>query len=81
MLKFLSHKMTCFFIRKNVIEQSEEETYDYCFEILLSTLLNLFSIIIIAVCTQTYLSSFLFIVITLTPILDVFLYCCLFIPV
>ncbi len=63
MLKFLSHKMTCFFIRKNVIEQSEEETYDYCFEILLSTLMNLFSIIIIAVCTQTYLSSFLFIVI------------------
>jgi len=46
MLKFLSHKMTCFFIRKNVIEQSEEETYDYCFEILLSTLLNLFSSIV-----------------------------------
>lgn len=61
MLGLLSKKLTCFFIKKNAIDETEREIYNYCFEILLSTLINLIAIIIIACITKTYLPSLLFI--------------------
>lgn len=63
MLTRLSKKLTCFFIRKNAININEREVYDYCFEIFLSTILNLISIIVIAIITKTYIISSVFIVV------------------
>lgn len=47
MFGLLSKKITCFFIKKNAIDETEREIYNYCFEILLSTLINLIAIIIV----------------------------------
>lgn len=61
MLAKLSKKMTLFFIKKKVIEENKREIYDYCFEILLSTIINMSAIIIIAIATRTYLELFLYV--------------------
>lgn len=40
MLTAISRKLSSFFISKGDITEEERETYDYCFEIFLSTVLN-----------------------------------------
>lgn len=60
MLVKLSKKMTNYFIKKNVVNAEQRDIYNYCFEVMLSTLLNLLAIIIIAIATKTYIESLLF---------------------
>lgn len=60
MLTKISKKMTSFFISKNAIKSDEADIYNYCFEVFLSTILNLTIIIIIAIATKTYLESLCF---------------------
>lgn len=61
MLSKLAKKMTSFFISRNLIEESRKEVYDYSFEVLLSTLLNGLSLFIIALFSNTFLYSILYV--------------------
>lgn len=61
MLSKIAKKMTSFFISRNLIEESKKEVYDYSFEILLSTLLNGLSLFIIALFSNTFLYSILYV--------------------
>ncbi|MEG1608431.1 MAG: accessory gene regulator B family protein [Clostridia bacterium] len=60
MLAAISKKITSYFIRKNIINEDEREVYNYCFEIMLSTLMNLVVLIIIGVATKKYLETLIF---------------------
>lgn len=60
MLHRISAKITSYYIRKNKIDQGERETYEYCFEVLLSTVINLLAIIILAVITKLYIETLCF---------------------
>ena len=60
MLTEISKMMTHFFIRKNVIAEEDKDTYEYCFEIFVSTIVNLLSVVIIAIATGMYLQTVLF---------------------
>lgn len=60
MLHKIAEKITLFYISKNKVEQCEKETYDYCFEVLLSTAINLIAIIILAVVTKLYIETMCF---------------------
>lgn len=60
MLHKIAEKITLFYIRKNKVEQCEKETYDYCFEVLLSTAINLIAIIIMALVTKLYIETLCF---------------------
>lgn len=60
MLHKIAEKITLFYISKNKVEQCEKETYDYCFEVLLSTAINLIAIIIMAVVTKLYIETLCF---------------------
>ena len=60
MLHKLSQKITDHYVKKNKIDDSERDVYEYCFEVLLSTFLNLLAIIILAVATGLYLETLCF---------------------
>lgn len=62
MLHRVAEKITLFYIKKNKVEQCEKEIYDYCFEILLSTVVNLIAIIIMAVLTRLYIETLCFVI-------------------
>ena len=60
MLHKLSQKITDHYVKQNKIDDSERDVYEYCFEVLLSTFLNLLAIIILAVATGLYLETLCF---------------------
>lgn len=60
MLTHISKKLTSFFIKIDAIEKEKKETYEYCFEILIASILNIFGILIIAISSATYLEALLF---------------------
>lgn len=60
MLANVSKKMTSYFIRKEVIEVEDREMYDFCFEIMLSTIINLLGIIIIGIVSRRYVEAVCF---------------------
>lgn len=62
MIKKMSEKLTKFYIDKNNIDKEEQETYCYCFEVLLSTIINLIVVIIIGVSTKQYFETLCFII-------------------
>jgi len=57
MIPYLSEKITSSFIANNIIQEDDYKLYLYSFEILLSTVLNVFAICIIAVATKTVLET------------------------
>lgn len=62
MLTHMAQGLSLFFISKNIIKEEDKEVYDYSFEILLSTIINLLAIIIMALVSGTtlYMMFFLF---------------------
>lgn len=66
MLHRISEKITSYYIRKNKINQDEKDTYEYCFEVLLSTVINLLAIIILAVITKLYIETLCFTIFFMT---------------
>lgn len=66
MLSKLSKKMTLFYLSKGKIKEEESEIFDYCFEIMLSTILNLITVIIIGFACLRFLETTLFIAVFLT---------------
>ena len=66
MIQKTSKRLTSFFVRKNCIENDEREIYDYCFEIMLSTILNLLGIFIIGFVTANYIQTLIFTVVFMT---------------
>lgn len=48
MLARFSKMLSSFFISKKLIEEDEREVYDYCFEIMLSTILNFLVVLVIS---------------------------------
>lgn len=60
MLEKLSYRITDYFIKRGIIKVGETDIYRYCFELMLSTVINLIGIIVIACVTKTYLESLMF---------------------
>lgn len=60
MLTHMAQGLSLFFISKNIIKEEDKEIYDYSFEILLSTLINLLAMIIMAVVSGTMLYAIFF---------------------
>lgn len=66
MINYLAKKITNYYIKKNSIQEEEREAYEYCFDIMLSTLLNLLAIIIISVATRLYIEGTVFCIVFMT---------------
>ena len=60
MLAKISKKMTSFFLRRNIITENEIDIYNYCFEVMLSTIINALLILIIALITHCVFESILY---------------------
>ncbi len=58
----LAKRISFFFISKGLVKKEEREIYDYCFEIMLSTILNLITLIIVAVMCNIFVETILFII-------------------
>lgn len=63
MINYLAKKITNYYIKKNSIKEEEREMYEYCFDVMLSTLLNLLAIVIISVFTRLYIEGTIFCII------------------
>lgn len=61
MLTKMAKSISSFFIKNGSIQEDDRKVYDYCFEILLSTILNLLLVIIIAIFTKTMLTTLFYI--------------------
>ena len=59
-MKFLARKVTIFFINKGKIDKGDFEVYQYCFEMLFSTIFNFFILFIGAIITKMYYETFIF---------------------
>lgn len=66
MINYLAKKITNYYIKKKSIQEEEREVYEYCFDIMLSTLLNLIAIIIISVATGLYIEGTVFCIVFMT---------------
>ena len=60
MLTHMAQRLSSFFISKNIIKEEDREVYDYSFEILLSTLINLGAVIIFAVVSRSVVPTLFF---------------------
>ena len=60
MLSKLAVKITDYYISKNKINADSREMFNYCFEILLSTIVNGISILFIGLSTALYAETFIF---------------------
>lgn len=59
-MHYLAKKMAHFFIRKNIVAEENREVYEYCFEIMLSTICNFSLLLIGAIITGRYYETALF---------------------
>lgn len=62
MLTHLARRISSFFISNRTMREDERQIYDYCFEIMLSTILNFCSVMVIAIITKTVFLTLCFIV-------------------
>lgn len=62
MLTYMAQWLSSFFISKNVIKEEERQIYDYCFEVLLSTVINFMAVVILALFTGTVVPTLYFLV-------------------
>lgn len=60
MINHLATLLTNYYIKKGKIDIDDKEVYVYCFDIAISTVLNFAILIIISLCTKTYIESFCF---------------------
>lgn len=60
MINYLATLLTNYYIKKGKIDPDDKEVYVYCFDIAISTILNFAILIIIALCTKTYIESLCF---------------------
>ncbi|MDY4592399.1 MAG: accessory gene regulator B family protein [Eubacteriales bacterium] len=60
MVAKLAQKMTQYFIKKKVIKEEEKDTYDYCFEVLVATVINLVILVVLGILTKRYIETALF---------------------
>lgn len=66
MISKISKKLANYYINKKTIDESEREIYEYCFDILVSTFLNIVAVIILGIITLkaieviTFLMCFMF---------------------
>lgn len=60
MINYLSKKITNYYVKKQKIKIEDKEIYEYCFEVTLSTLLNLLAIIIVSIATKLYIEGAIF---------------------
>lgn len=62
----ISKKLTEFFIENKVIQEEENEVYQYSFELLLSSVLNLISILLLAVLMKRLIETLIFVLVFFT---------------
>ena len=61
MISILSNRITDFFCRKSIIQQEDNKSYSYGFELLLSTLINLILILSLAVVFNVFVECWFYI--------------------
>ena len=61
MLVYLAKGISSFFISRGIVKEEQREVYDYCFEIMLSTIFNISTVLIISLATKTFLETMCFI--------------------
>lgn len=66
MIKYLAKRITNYYINKNKIKEDEREMFEYCFDLLLSTLFNLLAIVIISIATGLYIEGAIFCIVFMT---------------
>lgn len=59
-MKWLAKKITLFFIKNGKIEECDYDVYEYCFEMLLSTIINIIVLIVGALITKRYYETLIF---------------------
>lgn len=60
MLSILAKKMSSFFIRHGMVKEENREIYDYSFEILISSIVNLGMILILSIVFHSFLNTCFF---------------------
>ena len=60
MLNYFSKRLTSFFILKKQIDENERERYDYSFELLLATIVNLLMIVTIGILIGSFFETVIF---------------------
>lgn len=66
MIGFLAKGFTNIYLKLGKINEDEKDIFIYCFDIALSNFLNIFILIILALCTKFYIESLLFELIFIT---------------
>lgn len=59
-MNFLAKKITLFFIRKNQIAPDDYEVYVYCFELMISSIINTIILIVGALVSHLYIETIIF---------------------
>lgn len=62
MLTRTARNLSAFFVKHGVIPAEDRAVYDYCFEILLSTILNLVLVVLIAILSKTLFLTIFYII-------------------
>lgn len=62
MIRSFAEKISFFYIKKGYIKSSDKEIYDYCFEILVSTVINFVTVIVIAILCNMFVETIFFLV-------------------
>lgn len=60
MLSKISNLLSNYFIKKEIISEQDRETYNFCFEITLSTILNTIIIAVLAIIFKIYFEALIF---------------------
>ncbi len=62
MLTYMAKRVSSFFICINVIKEDDRDIYDYCFEILLSTVINLMALVFLALVSDSVMVTIWFMI-------------------
>lgn len=62
MITRISKKLANYYIKKMTIDESEREVYEYCFDILVSTILNVLAVIVLGIVSMKPIGLFTFLI-------------------
>ena len=62
MIRSFAERISFFYIKKGYIKSSDKEIYDYCFEILVSTVINFVTVLVIAMLCNMFVETIFFLV-------------------
>lgn len=60
MLTYIAKRLSSFFIGKNFVSEEDREVYDYCFEVMITTVINMLVLLIIGFISKSLIPTILF---------------------